>query len=62
LLAATTHYATHCQQEGKVGTAFVLQGGTFYGPSRRWEDFTTPPPDPELDDIMDEIRRSVEEE
>lgn len=62
LLAATRHYAAHCQQEGKVGTAFVLQGGTFYGPSRRWEDFTAPPPDPELDDIMDEIRRSFEEE
>lgn len=62
LLAATRHYAAHCQQEGKVGTAFVLQGGTFYGPSRRWEDFTTPPPDPELDDIMQEIQRSFEED
>lgn len=62
MLAATKHYAAHCQQEGKVGTAFVLQGGTFYGLSRRWEDFTTPPPDPELDDIMAEIRRSFEEE
>lgn len=62
MLAATRHYAAHCEQEKKVGTAFVLQGGTFYGSSRRWEDFTTPPPDPELDDIMAEIRRSFEEE
>lgn len=62
MLAATKHYAAHCQQEGKVGTAFVLQGGTFYGPSRRWEDFTTPPPDPEMDDIMQEIQRSFEED
>jgi hypothetical protein len=61
LLSATKHYAAHCQQEGKAGTAFVLQGGTFYGPARRWEDFLTAPADPEMDEIMDEIRRSFEE-
>lgn len=60
MLMATRHYAEHCRAEQKVGTPYVLQGGTFYGPSQRWKDFLAAPPDPELDDIMAEIRNLQE--
>jgi len=61
LVAATRHYAEHCRTENKAGTPYVLQGATFYGPGRRWQDFTAPPPDAEVDEILAEIRRAQEE-
>lgn len=62
LVGATKNYAEHCRADGKDGTPYVMQGGTFYGPSRRWEDFTTAPEDPEMGEIMAEIQRSYEKE
>jgi hypothetical protein len=35
-------YFTHCERERITGTQFVMQGKTFFGPSRRWEAFLTP--------------------
>ncbi len=55
LEAATKSYAEAMEETGKVGTPFVLQAKTFYGPSRRWVEYmpgaddgrsTTPAADP----------------
>jgi len=62
LALATKHYAAHCATENKTGTPYVMQGATFYGTGERWRDFTTAPADPELDEIMAEIRHNFQED
>jgi hypothetical protein len=62
LTLATKNYAAHCDAEKKSGTPYVMQGGTFYGPSQRWRDFMSAPVDSEMDEIMAEIRRNFRED
>jgi hypothetical protein len=38
MLDGGQRYATYCVATGKLGTEFVLQGATFLGPDRRFED------------------------
>jgi phage replication O-like protein O len=42
LTTATKHYADYCQRKGKVGTEYVKQAATFYGPDEPWRDYLTP--------------------
>lgn len=37
MLAGAERYARYCQATGKVGTEFVKQASTFFGPDRWWE-------------------------
>jgi hypothetical protein len=62
LTLATSNYAAHCELEKKVGTPYVMQGSTFYGTGQRWRDFLVAPVDPEMDEIMAEIRHNFQEE
>lgn len=62
LATATANYAAHCDAEKKSGTPYVMQGGTFYGPSQRWKDFLVAPVDTEMDEIMAEIRQNFTED
>jgi hypothetical protein len=39
LVAATKEFAAAMLKAGNVGTRFVLQGSTFYGPDRRYAEF-----------------------
>jgi hypothetical protein len=41
LLTAIGHYAAHCDDEKKTGTAFVSQFATFV--NGIWEEYLTPP-------------------
>jgi len=38
LLAGVRRYAVHCEAEHKIGTQFVLQAATFFGPDNRWAE------------------------
>lgn len=38
LIAGVQRYAVFCRHEGKVGTPYVLQAATFFGPDRRWAE------------------------
>lgn len=44
LLTATKHYAAFVASKGKVGTEFVKQAATFYGPDEPWRDYLDEPP------------------
>jgi hypothetical protein len=35
----TKNYAAHCLKKGMVGTEFVQQARTFYGPGQWWEEW-----------------------
>lgn len=35
----TANYAKHCQKKGMVGTEFVQQARTFYGPGCWWDEW-----------------------
>lgn len=43
LVRAAGHYHQHCQQRDQVGTPFVQQAATFYGPQEPWMEFVDPP-------------------
>lgn len=36
LLAGVSRYATYCQSKGLIGTSYVKQGKTFFGPDSHW--------------------------
>lgn len=38
LIGATARYAEYCDNKGKIGTEFVMQASTFYGPNERWRE------------------------
>lgn len=38
LLAGVKRYATYCQAKGLVGTSYVKQGKTFFGPDNHWQE------------------------
>lgn len=38
MLEGGHRYAAFCAATGKVGTEYVMQGATFLGPDRRFED------------------------
>ena len=48
MFEGTLRYADYCEARGKVGTEWVLQASTFFGPSARftepWDYKATPPP------------------
>ena len=46
LLAGLERYRQHCESRGIVGTSYVMQAATFFGPDRRWEDDWGPPEPP----------------
>lgn len=35
----TKNYAIHCQKKGMVGTEYVQQARTFYGPGNWWDEW-----------------------
>jgi hypothetical protein len=37
LLQAATRYKAFCDRKATTGTAYVMQGETFFGPNRRWD-------------------------
>jgi hypothetical protein len=39
LLKATKGYHAFCDEQGNIGTRFVLAGATFYGPNERWQEY-----------------------
>jgi hypothetical protein len=39
ILAGTRNYARFCEREGKVGSAYVKQAQTFYGPSAYFDEW-----------------------
>lgn len=38
LLAGVQRYARYCEATGRVGTEYVKQGRTFFGPGRHFEE------------------------
>lgn len=38
LLAGVKRYASYCQAKGMVGTSFVKQASTFFGPGDHWKE------------------------
>lgn len=45
IVAGVHRYAAFCRAEGKVGTAYVKQAATFFGPGEHWtEDWALPVP------------------
>lgn len=46
MLAGTMRYAAFCSATFKVGTEFVKQAATFYGPSLHFEEQWEVPPPP----------------
>jgi hypothetical protein len=42
-LEGTNRYAEFCRITGKVGTEFVMQAATFFGPERRYLEAWSPP-------------------
>ena len=43
LLAGVKRYATFCQAKGTVGTSYVKQAATFFGPGDHWREAWTVP-------------------
>jgi hypothetical protein len=39
LIRAAGEYADDCRRRGKLGTEFVMQAATFFGPDERWRAF-----------------------
>lgn len=45
IVAGVHRYAAFCRADGKVGTAYVKQAATFFGPGEHWtEDWALPAP------------------
>jgi len=44
ILAGVQRYAAFCRLTDKIGTEYVKQGATFFGPSEHYLDDWTPPP------------------
>lgn len=42
LVEATKHYADYCRNKGKVGTEYVKQAATFFGPDEPWREYLQP--------------------
>ena len=38
MLAGVQRYAEFCEAKGQVGTQYVLQASTFFGPSGKWAE------------------------
>lgn len=38
MLAGVERYAECCRREGKIGTPYVMQAATFFGPDKRWQE------------------------
>lgn len=36
-------YVTFCEKTARIGSEFVMQAATFFGPDERWSDDWTPP-------------------
>lgn len=43
LADGVSRYAEFCRITGKIGTEYVMQGATFFGPDRRYAEPWTPP-------------------
>jgi hypothetical protein len=43
ILAGCQRYAAFCEETGKVGTEYVMQGATFFGPSEHYAQQWEPP-------------------
>lgn len=43
LLAAAGHYRDECESRDSVGTSYVQQGKTFFGPNEPWLEYIEPP-------------------
>jgi hypothetical protein len=44
MLAGVKRYAAYCAAKGKVGTTYVKQAATFFGPGDHWcESWSTEP-------------------
>jgi len=39
LITAAKVYARDCDRNGRIGTEFVMQAGTFLGPNERWKEY-----------------------
>lgn len=46
LLGAVMNYAGQMRRAGKIGTEFILQAQTFFGPNERWLEFVPKPEKP----------------
>lgn len=59
LFRAVERYAAYCRATGKIGTEYVLQAGTFFGPQRRWEEAYDAPTEPivilDFDEMMADV-------
>lgn len=46
LLGAVMNYAGQMRHGGKIGTEYVMQAQTFFGPNERWLEFVPKPEKP----------------
>lgn len=56
LADAARRYAAHCKATGRVGTPYVMQAATFFGPDGHWQqpwDDTAPPSTPDRADALE---------
>lgn len=56
VLAGTRAYRSHCEKEGIVGTAFVKQAKTFFGPSMYFDEWADMQPVKSAQEIAKERR------
>lgn len=42
MIQGTNRYAAWCREKGKVGTEYVMQGKTFFGPGEHWSEPWSP--------------------
>lgn len=58
MLAGVRRYAAFCTATGKIGTEYVQQAGTFFGPGRHYENPWTPPASSRPNDSRPELDRA----
>lgn len=62
MLAGVLRYAAHCKSRQMVGTRFVKQGATFFGPGAHYdEEWPVAPPPPRGNSRHDEQKQILDE-